>query len=206
MPRDDPLVRFEYNKIKAAIDNEVAARIGLKALFTGWPIQIVFVLASSTPWYAYPVVVALMIVGVTNTDTLVLINGILQVWNLFWALLAASLVDKIGRRNLFAASMAGMTLFLSLLTACSSEYVKSGHQSAAYAFIVFLFLFFASSSLAFPTLAVSYSIEIFPYSLRAKAMAFFIFIGCGMNMFNRHVRLPIGLGEVSLNLLRPRSR
>ena len=62
-------------------------------------------------------------VGITDAGTKAEINGGLQVWNLFYAVTAALLVDKLGRRTLFIISNTGMListlssiLFVSLCT------------------------------------------------------------------------------------------
>ena len=73
-----------------------------------------------------------------------LINGILQIWNLFWAVLASTLCDKLGRRFLFLASAGGMALFFTLQTVCSSLFAQHGSPQAAHAVIAFIFLFYAS--------------------------------------------------------------
>lgn len=73
-----------------------------------------------------------------------LINGVLQIWNLFWALLAAAFCDKIGRRKLFLASGLGMLVFFTLQTACSAVFEVHGSNGAAHAVIAFIFLFYAS--------------------------------------------------------------
>lgn len=202
MFRLDPLVTFEYDNIKAAIDRELAAKLGLKTLFTtkrfGMRVKVLFVLATFTAWNAYPLIPALTTVGITNANIHLLISGTLQIWNLFWSLLAASLVDKVGRRTLFLASTAGMIVFYSLQTVFSTVYVRTGHQGLAHAFVAFIFLFYSFFNLAFPTLLISYSLEIFPYSLRAKGIAFFNFFGCLMIIFGQHVQAPIGLGKFPL--------
>jgi MFS family permease len=72
-----------------------------------------------------------------------LINGILQIWNFFWALLASVYCDKIGRRKLFLASGIGMTIFFTLQTACSAVFQIQGSTGAAHAVIAFIFLFYA---------------------------------------------------------------
>lgn len=204
MFRHDPLVTFEYDNIKAAIDREFAAKLGLKTLFTtlryGLRLKIVFILGIFTAWYAYPLIPALITVGITNPNIHLLISGILQVWNLFWSLLAASLVDRVGRRTLFLASISGMVLFYSLQTVFSTVYVKTGQQGLAYAFVAFVFLFYSFFNLAFPTLLISYSLEIFPYSLRAKGIAFFNFFNSLMVIFGVYVKAPLGLGKVSIQV------
>lgn len=83
-------------------------------------------------------------IGITDPTIQLLINGILQIWNLFWALLAASMVDKIGRRILFMISVCGMIIFFTLQTACSAMFAKTQDRGAAHAVIAFIFLFYAS--------------------------------------------------------------
>ena len=83
---------FEYDNIKAAIGREVTAKLGLKTLFTrryGKRFNLLFILGTFTTWYAYPLIPSLITAGITNSQTHLLINGILQIWNLFWSLLAA---------------------------------------------------------------------------------------------------------------------
>ena len=201
MFRHDPLVTFEYDQIKAAIDREVTAKLGLKTLFTtkkhGFRVKVVLILATFTAWYAYPLTPSLITVGITNSRIHLLTNGSLQIWNLFWSLLAASLVDRVGRRTLFLTSIGGIIFFFSLQTVSASVYVKTGHQGLAYAFVVFIFLFYSFFNLAFPTLLISYVLEIFPYTLRAKGIAFFNFFSGLMVIFGLHVRLPLGFGKFS---------
>ena len=200
MFRHDPLVTFEYDSIKAAINREVAAKLGLKTLFTtrryGMRVKVLFILGTFTAWYAYPLIPALVTVGITNSRIQLAISGTLQIWNLFWSLLAASLVDRVGRRILFLASIAGMILFFSLQTVFATVYVKTGHQGLAHAFVAFVFLFYSFFNLAFPTILISYSLEIFPYSLRAKGIAFFNFFVYLMIVFGQHVQPPLGLGKI----------
>ena len=169
-------------------------------------VKVVFILATFTAWYAYPLIPALITVGITNPHIQLLTTNILQIWNLFWSLLAASLVDRVGRRTLFLSSMAGMIVFYSLQTVFATVYVKTGQQALAHAFVAFIFLFYSFFNLAFPTLLISYSLEIFPYSLRAKGIAFFNLFGYLMAIFGQHVKLPLGFGKFFFSsLLRLRS-
>lgn len=199
MFRHDPLVTFEYNNIKVAIVREVAAKLGLKTLFTtrryGMRVNLLFILATFTAWNAYPLIPALITVGITNAHIQFLTNSILQIWNLFWSLLAASLVDRVGRQTLFLASIGGMIFFYSLQSVFATVYVKTGHQGLAHAFVAFIFLFYSFFNLAFPTLLISYSLEVFPYSLRAKGIAFYYFFGYLTIIFGQHVQVPMGLGK-----------
>jgi MFS family permease len=58
--------------------------------------------------------------------------------------LAASLVDRVGRRLLFLTSATGMLVFFSLQTACSATFAYNPNDAAARGVIVFIFLFFAA--------------------------------------------------------------
>jgi MFS family permease len=141
-----------------------------------------------------------------------LINGILQIWNLFWALLASAYCDKIGRRKLFLASGIGMVVFFTMQTACSAVFQVQGSTGAAHAVIAFIFLFYAayeyvsclflvsqikstSTSIAFTPLIVSYTVEILPYHLRAKGFNVFNFSISLSLIFNQYVN-PIALGTL----------
>jgi MFS family permease len=134
-------------------------------------------------------------IGITNPTIQLLINGILQIWNLAWALFASSLVDKVGRRILFLTSVTGMIIFFTMQTACSAVYAETKNQAAAHAVIAFIFLYYASYDLAFTPLIVSYTVEILPYRLRAKGFTFFNFSISLSLIFNQYIN-PIALDAI----------
>lgn len=112
-------------------------------------------------------------IGITHPPTQLRINGLLQLWNLLWALGASFLVDRAGRRPLFLASATGMLVCFALQTACAAAFAATQSTSAAYLDVLFIFLFYASYDLAFSPLVVSYTLEILPYRLRARGFAAF---------------------------------
>jgi len=202
---DDGLVKYEFEEIKAAIelDREVASTIGWKDLFATpgnrRRMRIIIALAFFSQWsgnglVSYYLSKVFITIGIEDPTIQLLINGILQIWNLFWALLAASLVDRIGRRILFMTSVIGMIVFFTLQTACSAVYAKTGNQSAAHSVIAFIFLFYASYDLAFTPLIISYTVEILPYQLRAKGFTVFSFSISLSLIFNQYVN-PVALGS-----------
>ena len=73
-----------------------------------------------------------------------LINGILAIWNLFWAVSAAFLCDKLGRRFLFLTSATGMLIFFTFQTICMQQFMKTQNPAAAHSMIAFIFLFYAA--------------------------------------------------------------
>lgn len=83
-------------------------------------------------------------IGITDPTIQLLINGILQIWNLAIAMGASFLVERVGRRTLFLSSCVGMLLFFTLQTICSSLFAQHGSPGAAHAVIAFIFLYYAS--------------------------------------------------------------
>ena len=202
----DPLVQYEFEEIKAAIDLDkaVAASVGWMSLIktpgNRKRLTIIVALAWFSQWsgnglVSYYLNEVFKTIGITSSTTQLLINGILQIWNLAWAITAASLVERIGRRVLFLCSCTGMLLFFTLQTICSARYAVSGSASAAHAVIAFIFLFYASYDIAFTPLIVSYTLEILPYPLRAKGYTIFSFFISLALIFNQYVN-PVALRKI----------
>ena len=199
------MVVYEYEEIKAALelDAAVAAQIGWKTL-VNTPgnrkrMRIIIALAFFSQWsgnglVSYYLNKVFKTIGITDPTIQLLINGILQIWNLAWALAASSMVEKIGRRILFLTSAAGMLLFFILQTVCSAVYANKESHAAGNSVIAFIFLFYASYDLAFTPLIVSYTVEILPYQIRAKGFTVFNFAISLSLIFNQYVN-PIALGK-----------
>ncbi|KAI9455989.1 general substrate transporter [Russula earlei] len=167
----DPFVQFEMARIRHVLRvekemNEGASKrmriiIGI-ALFSQW---------SGTGLALYYIKLVLESIGITSPRTVALISGWLQIWNFTAALIGALLVDKVGRRTLFIISNAGMlaTLPLWALTASLSN---TGIPASAHATIPFIFAFYLFYGVAYTPMIVSYTLELLPYSIRAKGFAF----------------------------------
>ena len=203
---EDPLVQFEYEEIRASIDLDkaVAATVGWTSLIktpgNRKRLAIIVALAWFSQWsgnglVSYYLNQVFETIGITDPTIQLLINGILQIWNLAWAVAAASLVERIGRRILFICSCTGMLLFFILQTVCSARYAITQSDSAAHAVIAFIFLFYASYDIAFTPLVVSYTLEILPYPLRAKGFTVFSFVISLALVFNQYVN-PVALRKI----------
>ncbi|PPQ78613.1 hypothetical protein CVT25_010577 [Psilocybe cyanescens] len=203
---EDPLVQYEYQEIKAAIelDREVESTIGWKTLFATpgnrRRMRIIIALAFFSQWsgnglVSYYLNKVFITIGITNPTIQLLINGILQIWNLAWALLASAFVDKVGRRRLFLCSISGMIIFFTLQTACSAVYANTKNESAAHSVIAFIFLYYAAYDIAFSPLIVSYTVEILPYNIRAKGFTVFNFAISLSLIFNQYVN-PVALEKL----------
>ncbi|KAI0064231.1 hexose transporter [Artomyces pyxidatus] len=203
---EDPLVQYEYEEIRAAIDfdRNSGANVGWKAFVTSpgnrKRLRIILALAWFSQWsgnglVSYYLKKVLVNIGITNNTDQLLINGILQIWNLFWAIGASLMVERVARRVLFLTSCAGMLVAFCIQTACTAQYFKSQGDGLAHTVIAFIFIFYAFYDLAFTPLIVSYTVEILPYQLRAKGFTIFNFtISCSL-IFNQYVN-PIALEHI----------
>ncbi|CCM04885.1 uncharacterized protein FIBRA_07081 [Fibroporia radiculosa] len=203
----DPLVQYEFQEIKAAIDldKQSANNIGWRSLVAtpGNRKRVIIIVAIAwfSQWSGNGLVSFYLnkvfdTIGITSPTVQLLITGILAIWNLFWAVFASFLVDRAGRRVLFLTSAAGMVVFFSMQTVCSAQFALHGNTAAAHAVIAFIFLFYAAYDIAFTPLIVSYTVEILPYSLRAKGFNVFNFVVSLSLIFNQYVN-PIALQNIA---------
>ncbi|KAL0576106.1 hypothetical protein V5O48_005880 [Marasmius crinis-equi] len=204
---DDALVRYEFEEIKAAIefDRTVAANVGWKSLFTTRGnlrrLRIIVAIAFFSQWSgnglpSYYLNRILDQIGIKDPTIQLLINGLLAIWNLFWALLASALVDKLGRRLLFLTSAAGMFVFWLAQTVSYAQFTMHGKPEAAHAMIACMFIFYSFYDLAFTPLIVSYTVEILPFQLRAKGFTIFNFVISLALIFNQYVN-PVALDNIT---------
>ncbi|KAE9404243.1 hexose transporter [Gymnopus androsaceus JB14] len=203
---NDPLVQYEFNEIKAALDfdRHVAANVGWKSLFSTpgnrKRMRIIIAIAFFSQWSgngiaSYYLNAILTDIDVTNPTIQLLINGILTIWSLFWALVGSALIDRLGRRVLFLSSAIGVLLAWIAQTISFAEFWQHGTPAAAHSLIAFLFLFSAAYGLAFSPLIVVYTVEILPYHLRAKGFTVFNFVISLALIFNQYTN-PIALGHL----------
>lgn len=114
-------------------------------------------------------------VGITNKDTQALVNGLLNVYNFALALTTAFFVERLGRRILFRASTLGMLTVFIAWTIASARFHDTGASEAGIAVMALIFLYGAFYNIGLSPLAVAYSVEILPFSIRAKGMATYVF-------------------------------
>ncbi|KAF9456247.1 general substrate transporter [Collybia nuda] len=202
----DPLVEYEFEEIKAAIafDRDVASNVGWTSFYktpgNRRRMRIIIALAFFSQWsgnglVSYYLGKVFDAIGITNPTTQLLINGLLNIFNFFVAIIAGLLCDKVGRRRLFMISAVGMLLFWTLQTICFSIYAQHHNEAAAHTVIAMIFLFYGFCEIAFSPLIVSYTVEILPYALRAKGFVIFNFAISLSLIFNQYVN-PIALEKL----------
>ncbi|THH03902.1 hypothetical protein EW145_g5917 [Phellinidium pouzarii] len=201
-----PLVVCEFEEIKAslAVDQRATADTGWSSLLTQRGnrkrLGLIVSLAFFSQWsgnglISFYLSAVFARIGIEDPAMQLLINGLLQIWNLLFAAGAAVFVDRLGRRTLFTASCAGMLVFFSLQTACSALFAETGGVSAAHGVIACIFLFYAAYDIAFTPLVLSYTVEILLFSVRAKGLSVFNLTISLSLIFNQYVN-PIALASL----------
>ncbi|KAJ8514113.1 hypothetical protein ONZ45_g8281 [Pleurotus djamor] len=212
--RNDPLVQYEYKEIMTSLtlENQRAAESS-SSDWTGWlqllatpanrrRMRLVVALAFFSQWsgnglVSYYLNKVFNGIGIHDATTQLLINGMLQIWNLFFALLGVSLCDRLGRRPLFLISTSGMFAFFLIQTVCSGRFAITanhgqGDDAAAHAVIAFIFLFYAAYAIAFSALIPTYAVEVLSYAIRAKGFTAYNIALSVSSIFNQYVN-PIAL-------------
>lgn len=88
-----------------------------------------------------------------------------------------------------------MLISFSVWTACSAVYAKTESASAGIAVVAMIFLFYGVAGAAWPGLTVSYTVEILPYSIRAKGLTLCFCFTALSGVFNQWVN-PLGLQQL----------
>jgi len=144
---------------------------------------------------SYYINIVLKQVGITNTKTQLIINGILQIVNMIVAVGQCFFVDRIGRRTLFLVSTSGMLLSFIIWTPLSWASQVKGNPGAGKGVIAMIFIYYVFYNLAWSGLLVGYSVEILPYNIRAKGMTVvFLMVDIAL-FFNQYVN-PIALDAI----------
>ncbi|KAK5131131.1 hypothetical protein LTR08_001279 [Meristemomyces frigidus] len=134
-------------------------------------------------------------IGITDSTTQFVINGMLTIWSLLVSVSCASLVDRLGRRPLFLAATGGMLLMFTLWTICTAQYDLHGNKAAGSAVVAFIFLYSTCYAFAWNGLLTAYTVEILPYSIRAKGLMlvnFFVQVALVVNQYAN----PVGLEKL----------
>jgi MFS family permease len=120
---------------------------------------------------SYYLTLVLNTVGITAVSQQALINGLLQLFNWFAAVLAGALmVDRLGRRTLFLVSTAGMLASYIIWTGLTSYFTRTLNQTAGNAVVAFIFIYYFFYDIAWTPLLQAYPVEIFPYTLRGRGL------------------------------------
>ncbi|ORY67792.1 lactose permease [Pseudomassariella vexata] len=203
--QETELVRLEFEEIKTAIDNE--KRTGsttwksmVSTSGNRYRMFLVCCMGFFSQWsgnglISYYLSRIMDTVGITDPATQSLVNGLLNIWNWALALTSAFFVERLGRRPLFRISTLGMLFVFTGWTVASALYSQTDAPAAAIAVMALIFIYEIFYCIAFSPLPVAYSVEVLPYSIRAKGMAAYVFATKCAIFVNQYVN-PIGLQNI----------
>ncbi|GAM90004.1 hypothetical protein ANO11243_080440 [Dothideomycetidae sp. 11243] len=175
----EPLVELEMAEINAAIEIERAAGEGWSTLLmtpgNRRRMLIVVCVGAFAMWNgvtigSFSLPLALETVGVKDSHSQTLINGLLQLFNFLSAIGAAFLVDRLGRRPLFLWSGGGMLVAFVALTACAGVFNETKSPAAGKGLIALVFVYFFHYDIAYTPLLLAYPTELLPFTVRAKGL------------------------------------
>lgn len=202
---DDEVVQLELQEIRDTLTMEKEFEGNNWSIFLKTPgnrhrLIILLTVGFFSQWsgnglVSYYLTLVLNQIGITNTNTQLVINGVLQIINAIVAIGQCFFVDRIGRRTLFLISTSGMLLAFCVQTICSARFAIDASQASATSVVVFIFVYYVFYNLAYSGLLVGYAVEILPYNIRAKGMTLmFLCVDLAL-FFNQYVN-PVALSDI----------
>jgi MFS family permease len=134
-------------------------------------------------------------IGITDTDTKLILNIVYAVVGWVSSIFGSRLHDVVGRRKMLITSTAGMTVCLAIVAGCAAGYTDYGNKTASTVSIVFIFLFGAIFACGFTPMQPIYPAEVVSTKMRAKAMGTFKLTAGAAGFLNTFVG-PIALSNV----------
>ncbi|KAF2009022.1 general substrate transporter [Aaosphaeria arxii CBS 175.79] len=177
-----PLVDYEMVEITKAIEDErnAAAKAGFATLFRTAANRkrtfIGFTLGFFSQWnginvVSYYLTLVLNTIGITEAKDQTLINGLLQVFNFIAAVFAgAMMVDRLGRRKLLLIGTGGLLCSYIAWTGLTGYFFTSRDALAGRTVVAFIFIAYFFYDISWTPLAMAYTVEIFPFTLRSRGL------------------------------------
>lgn len=128
--------------------------------------------------------------GITNTDTQLLLNAINPIFSMLGAIYGASLLDRLGRRKMMLAGLAGSLFFYVLLTAFTAN--AGANPKLGVGVIVAIYCFGICFAWGFTPLQTLYSVECLGNRMRAK--------GSGLNFLFLNVAMVVNTYGISVGI------
>ena len=202
-----PLVAFEVQEIQTtlALEREKEKKSSFKKLIATPAnrkrVSIAVFLGFFAQWagngvIAYYLSLVLNTIGITDSKDQALINGLLNVFNLFVTVFVGALmIDRLGRRTLFLWSAAGMCLSYVVWTSLNAKFVQTKDAAIGIAVVPMIFVYYFHYDIAVNPITYAYVAEIFPYELRSLGISVTYFSTYLALMFNLFVN-PIAMKSI----------
>ncbi|KAJ8107827.1 hypothetical protein OPT61_g8593 [Boeremia exigua] len=137
--------------------------------------------------------------GITNRNTQLQINVVMNSWCLICAVVGTFLMDKVGRKTLALYACIGMTAMMFALGGLTKAFSTSTNLSGIYGTVACIFLFMGSYSVGITPVTNLYPAEILSYPIRSNGMALWAGVIACTAIFTTLV-FPIALKAISWRL------
>ncbi|KAH8696014.1 general substrate transporter [Talaromyces proteolyticus] len=134
-------------------------------------------------------------VGITNTNTVLLLNAIYAVTGWISATAGAHFHDVWGRRKMLLGSCIGMAISLAIVASTAAEYVHSGSVPSSSASIAFIYIFGVVFAFSYTPMQPIYPAEVLSNNVRANGMMIFQ-ITAGCSSFVNTFAAPVALQNI----------
>ncbi|CRK22047.1 hypothetical protein BN1708_013280 [Verticillium longisporum] len=205
---DHPLVNLQMAEMIGAIDPDHEASwkdlFDLRVLFESRASRYRIMLNIVFSWFgqfsgnniiSYYLPIMLNGIGITDTNTKLILNIAYSIVGWVFSAAGARLHDIVGRRKMLMGTAAGMTVSLAIVAGCAAAYEDHGIQNASTVTIVFIFLFGATFAVGFTPMQPIYPAEVVSNKMRAKAMGTFKLTAGAAGFLNTFVG-PIALSSI----------
>ncbi|KAI0793791.1 general substrate transporter [Fomes fomentarius] len=123
--------------------------------------------------------------GITSERTQLLLNALQTPIMMAAALSGLRWLDKWGRRKLLVTSSIGMTISVTVITACTAQ--QAGKPLVGGVGIAFVYVFLVVFAFAWTPAQSLYPTEVLAFQTRAKGLAFMNLLSKIVNVFNTYV-------------------
>ncbi|KAI1860914.1 uncharacterized protein JN550_011229 [Neoarthrinium moseri] len=199
-------VRLEFAQIQStlALEKETAKAFVWADVIRDAPMRRRFLLALIigffTQWsgnglLSFYMKAILNLVGITDNQTVQKIILSKSCWDLLTGVPIALVAPRFKRRKMFLTCTIGTACVYVVWTIASARYAIDKSASAGIAVLVFIFFYSPFYNIGWNALAYTYLVEIFPYSQRAKGIAFEQLAVRTAVFFNTYVN-PIALDKI----------
>ncbi|KAK7455015.1 hypothetical protein Landi51_03224 [Colletotrichum acutatum] len=135
--------------------------------------------------------------GITDDNTQLLLNAINPIFSMIAAIWGATLLDKLGRRFMMLAGLAGSLASYIMLTAFTAE--SANHKNLSYGVIVSIYVFGICFAWGFTPLQTLYAVECLENRTRAKGSGLsFLFLNVAI-MINTY-GISVGMEKIAWKL------
>ncbi|KAL1954615.1 hypothetical protein VTO42DRAFT_910 [Malbranchea cinnamomea] len=145
-------------------------------------------------------VVILKSIGFTDPYVQNKLNLGNQAWGLVASMTLAMIVPRFPRRRMYLLCVSCLLCIYTGWTIAQARQMITGDVAPGIVVIVFIFLYGPAYSIGYNALTYTFLVELFPYYVRTKGVAWFQLFGRGAGFFGTFVN-PIGLENIQWRYL-----